>query len=78
MENGVTHKELNAALGAQTALIIATVNRTEDRLRGDNEDVSDRVTRIERQSRTENIIGSALSSVFAFFSMIIYNRFGGS
>ena len=76
-DNGVTHKELNAALGAQTALIIATVNRMEDRLREDSEAVSDRVTHIERRSRTENIIASILSSISAFFGIIIYNRFTG-
>lgn len=77
MENGVTHKELNAALGAQTALIIATVNRMEDRLIEDNEDVSKRVTHLERQGRTENIIASVLSSIFAFLGAIVYNRFTG-
>ena len=76
-DNGVTHKELNAALGAQTARIIATVNRTEDRLREDNKDVSKRVTDLERRGRAENIIASTLSSVVAFFGIIFYNRFTG-
>ena len=76
-ENGVTHKELNVALGAQTALIIATMRRSEDRQREDNKAVSDRVTHIERQGRTENIIASVLSSIFAFLGAIVYNRFTG-
>jgi hypothetical protein len=50
-DNGVTHKELNKALGAQTARIIATINRSEDVAREDLKEVSDRVTYIERRNR---------------------------
>ena len=77
-ENGVTHKELNAALGQQTAIIIATVRRTEDNLKEDTKAVSKRVTYIERQGRKENVAASVLSSILAFLGMLFYNRFGGS
>ena len=70
--NGVTHKELNAALGQQTAIIIATLRRSEDKVDGKIKEVSDRVTHIERRGRTENIFASILSSVLTFFSVIIY------
>ncbi len=66
-------KELNAALGAQTARIIATVNRTEDRLREDNKDVSKRVTSIEKRGRNENV----LASVLTFISAILVSKFTG-
>ena len=71
--NGVTHKELNSALGKQTAIIIATLRRSEDKVDGKIEKVSDRVTYIERRSRTENII----ASVVTFFGIIIYGKFTG-
>ena len=83
-DGGVTHKELNEALTVQTKLIIGKINRTEDSLKGDisevktdvNKDVKaidDRVTYIERRSRTENII----ASVVTFFGVIIWGRYGG-
>lgn len=72
-EGGVTHKELNAALGAQTARIIATINRSEDNTKADIEKVSERVTYIERWRRGENILASTL----AFFGAIIYGKLAG-
>ena len=83
-DGGVTHKELNEALTVQTKLIIGKINRTEDSLKGQisevktdvNKDVKkidDRVTYIERRSRTENII----ASVVTFFGVIIWGRYGG-
>ena len=83
-DGGVTHKELNEALGLQTKLIIGKINRSEDSLKGNiselksdvKEDigaVGDRVTYIERRSRTENII----ASVVTFFGVIIYGKFSG-
>jgi hypothetical protein len=74
-DGGVTHKELNAALGRQTAVIIATMRRSEDKVEKEIEKVSDRVTHIERRGRTENIFASILSSVLTFFSVIIYENF---
>ena len=83
-DGGVTHKELNEALTVQTKLIIGKINRTEDSLKGDIAEVKtdvgkdvkaidDRVTYIERRSRTENII----ASVVTFFGVIIWGRYGG-
>ena len=72
-EDGVTHKELNAALGKQTAIIISTLRRSEDRVDGDIEKVSDRVTYIERRGRNENI----LASVLTFLGAIFVSRFTG-
>ena len=85
MEEGVSHKELSAALGAQTALLISEINRSEDNLKEDikavKSDISDdieaidrRVTHIERRSRIENVI----ASIVTFFSVLLYNKFGGS
>ena len=65
--NGVTHKDLNAALGQQTAIIIATMRRSEDKIDRDIEKVDKRVTHIERRSRIESIIGSAIAAVAAIF-----------
>ena len=83
-EGGVTHQELNEALGTQTKLIIGKINRTEDSLKGDIaevkadvskdvEKIDNRVTYIERRSRTENIIASVLT----FFGVIIWGKYGG-
>ncbi len=72
-DNGVTHKELNAALGAQTAIIIATMRRSEDRVDGDIEKVSDRVTHIERRGRGENI----LASILTFLGAVFVSKFTG-
>ena len=72
-DNGVTHKELNAALGQQTAIIIATMRRAEDRVDDDIKEVSDRVTHIERRGRNENI----LASVLTFVGAAIFSRFTG-
>ncbi len=83
-EGGVTHKELNEALGNQTKLIIGKINRTEDSLKGqisevkqdvtkDVGEIDDRVTYIERRSRTENII----ASVVTFFGVVIWGKYGG-
>ena len=72
-ENGVTHKELNKALGKQTAIIIATTRRSEDKAAREVEKISDRVTYIERRSRTENIV----ASVVTFFSIILYGKLSG-
>ena len=65
-DNGVTHKELNTALGAQTARIIATIRRSEDRAVKDVEKVSDRVTYIERRGRNENILASVLTFIVSY------------
>jgi hypothetical protein len=83
--NGVTHKELNDALGKQTGIIIATVRRTEDSLKSNisevkadvNKDitaVSARVTYVERRGRGENVVASVLSVLVA----VVASRFGGS
>jgi len=71
--NGVTHKELNAALGAQTARIIATIRRSEDLTAIDIKEVSDRVTYIERRGRNENV----LASVLTFLGAIFVSKFTG-
>jgi hypothetical protein len=82
--NGVSHKELNEALGRQTAIIIATLRRTEDSLKtdlqevkkdfsDDVETVSDRVTYIERRNRWENFFASAL----AFLGAVLYGSYVG-
>ena len=73
MSEGVSHKELNAALGKQTGIIIATLRRSEDRVGGEIKEVSDRVTYIERRSRTENII----ASIVTFFGIILYGKISG-
>ena len=65
-DNGVTHKELNVALGAQTARIIATIRRSEDLAAKDLDKVSDRVTYIERRGRNENILASVLTFVISY------------
>ena len=72
-ENGVTHKELNAALGAQTARIIAALWRSEDKVAENIDRVSDRVTSIEKRGRYENIFASFL----ALISAVLVNRFTG-
>ena len=72
-DNGVSHKELNAALGAQTARIIATIWRSEDKVAKDMKEVSGRVTYIERRGRNENI----LASVLTFIGAIIVGKFTG-
>ena len=83
-DGGVTHKELNEALGLQTKLIIGKINRTEDSLKDDIsevktdlkediESINSRVTYIERRGRVENVV----ASVVAFFGMIIYGKFSG-
>ena len=72
-DNGVTHKELNAALGRQTAIIIATLRRSEDKVEKRIEKVSNRVTHIERRGRSENI----LASVLTFFAAYFASRFTG-
>ena len=83
-EGGVTHKELNEALGRQTKQIIAKINRSEDSLKEDigevktdlTEDVgaiNKRVTYIERRNRWENFF----ASVVTFFAMIFYGKFTG-
>ena len=72
-ENWVTHKELNEALGKQTARIISTMRRSEDRVVASCDKVSDRVTHIERRSRTENII----ASVITFLGVIFYGKISG-
>ena len=72
-EDGVTHKELNAALGAQTARIIAALWRSEDKVDGDIDKVSDRVTSIEKRGRYENIFASFLTLI----SAILVNKFTG-
>jgi hypothetical protein len=73
MEDGVTHKELNAALGAQTAIIIATIRRSEDRQEGEIKEVSDRVTYLERRNRWETFF----ASVFAFLGAVVYGKYSG-
>jgi hypothetical protein len=72
-DNGVTHKELNKALGAQTARIIATINRSEDVAREDLKEVSDRVTYIERRGWAE----TAVASILTFFGIILYGKYTG-
>ena len=83
-DGGVTHKELNEALGAQTKLIVGKINRTEDSLKGDLkelktdfgkeiEEVDKRVTYIERRNRWETFF----ASVATFFTMVIYGRYSG-
>ena len=82
-DGGVTHQELNEALSTQTKLIFGKINRAEDSLKTDiaevktdvNKDVDEigeRVTYIERRSRTENII----ASVVTFFGVIIWGKYG--
>lgn len=68
-DNGVTHKELNKALGAQTARIVATIWRSEDRAAEDTKEVSDRVEYIERRGRYENIFASVLTYIVTYFSI---------
>lgn len=83
-EGGVTHKELNAALTAQTNAIVNKINRSEDSLKNtikehkqdfkeDLQAVDERVTHIERRNRWENFF----ASVATFFAMIIYGRVSG-
>ena len=83
-EGGVTHKELNEALGNQTKLIIAKINRSEDSLKvdlgtvktdlsGDIDAINTRVTYIERRSRWETFF----ASVVTFFGMMLYGRYSG-
>ena len=76
-DNGVTHKELNDALGKQTARIIATIRRSEDKVDDKIDKVSDRVTYIERWSRIENVVASTVSSVLTFFGIVIYGKYTG-
>ena len=64
-DDGVTHRELVAALERQTDTIVSRLNRSEDSLKKDIGKVSERVTHIERQSRVENIIASAIAAVAA-------------
>lgn len=85
--NGVTHKELNEALGLQTKLIFGKINRTEDSLKedisevkedvkGDVEKIDTRVTHIERRNRWETF----LASIVTFISAVVFGRYttGGS
>ncbi len=72
-EDGVTYKELHKALGRQTAIIIATLRRSEDRVDDDIKEISDRVTHVERRGRYENIFASALTFLAAYFA----SRFTG-
>ena len=72
-EGGVTHKELNEALGRQTKIIIGTMRRSEDKTEARIEKVDKRVTYIERRNRWENFF----ASVVAFFGAVIYGKFSG-
>ena len=81
-DGGVTHKELNEALGRQTGLIFGKINRTEDSL-GDNiaevkkdvkadvEKIDKRVTHIERRNRWETFI----ASIATFISAVVFGRY---
>ena len=72
-EGGVTHKELNEALGKQTGVIIATMRRSEDKVDEKVDKISDRVTYIERRNRWETFF----ASIVTFFGAVIYGRYGG-
>ena len=72
-DGGVTHKELNDALGKQTAVIIATMRRSEDTVNKKVDKVSDRVTYIERRNRWETFF----ASIVTFFGAVIYGKFSG-
>lgn len=80
----VTHQELNRLLTSQTDTIISKMNRVEDSLKVEIEKtgldcekdvkaVDERVTYLERRSRTENILGSAI----AFAGAALVAWFGG-
>jgi hypothetical protein len=72
-DNGVTHKELNSALGKQTAVIIATLRRSEDKVDDKIDKVSDRVTAVERRNRWETFF----TAIATFISAVLFGKFTG-
>ena len=72
-DGGVTHKELNEALGKQTGIIISTLRRSEDKADKKIDKISTRVDYIERRNRWETFF----ASVATFFTMVIYGKYSG-
>lgn len=72
-DGGVTHKELNEALGKQTGIIISTLRYSETKVEKKIDKVDARVTYIERRNRWE----SFFASVVAFFGAIAVGKWTG-